>query len=490
MSVDPGLTAFAVTPVPRSSAASARTKPVTPAFAAQYAASIGSPRVAAAEATARNRPLRGAGRRSSAGTCRPGEVQHAAEVDVEHRRLLVGRELPGRHAAGDNPGRGDRPRRARPSAPRRRDHRAPARRVTDVGHVARRTSAPRRPDDLVELGPAAASAVRESPGRRRPRSTATTRQPSAASAATVAAPMPRAAPVTSATRPAGLVAATALTGSAVIGAAGSAEPVRRPSRPGRRARPRAVEQRRALGGGRAGRVAEHAVRADRARRRALEEPACSSASGRFAGLGRDPVRTARGVERQHQRGLGPAGVGVAAPVAASTRSTSRRTRRASRCAARATASALPAVRGHEQDAGEASVAERPSSTSTQLERVLADRQRAGKVLVLAAGPVGQRRRGHARPVRGREPLAERGREIACRWTAAGAGRAARSSRPGPPGPARPGRSPVRPRRRVDPRPRSSPPNRRSAPVSRRSPPVTARRRRLSRPAERRPKPAG
>ena len=33
------------------------------------------------------------------------------------------------------------------------------------------------------------------------RSTATTRQPSAASAATVAAPMPRAAPVTSATRP-------------------------------------------------------------------------------------------------------------------------------------------------------------------------------------------------------------------------------------------------------------------------------------------------
>jgi hypothetical protein len=33
--VDPGLTAFAVTPVPASSAASARTNPVTPALAAQ-----------------------------------------------------------------------------------------------------------------------------------------------------------------------------------------------------------------------------------------------------------------------------------------------------------------------------------------------------------------------------------------------------------------------------------------------------------------------
>ena len=41
--------------------------PVTPAFAAQYAASIGSPRVAAAEATATKRPARGSGRRSSAG---------------------------------------------------------------------------------------------------------------------------------------------------------------------------------------------------------------------------------------------------------------------------------------------------------------------------------------------------------------------------------------------------------------------------------------
>ena len=35
VAVDPGLTALAVTPVPRSSAASERTSPVTPAFAAQ-----------------------------------------------------------------------------------------------------------------------------------------------------------------------------------------------------------------------------------------------------------------------------------------------------------------------------------------------------------------------------------------------------------------------------------------------------------------------
>ncbi len=68
MAVEPGLTAFAVTPLSASSAASARISPVTPALAAQYVASIGSPRVAAADATARNRPDRGAGRRSSAGT--------------------------------------------------------------------------------------------------------------------------------------------------------------------------------------------------------------------------------------------------------------------------------------------------------------------------------------------------------------------------------------------------------------------------------------
>src|SRR6516225_8806530 len=47
VAVDPGLTAFAVTPVPPSSAASARMKPATAALDAQYAASIGRPRVAA-----------------------------------------------------------------------------------------------------------------------------------------------------------------------------------------------------------------------------------------------------------------------------------------------------------------------------------------------------------------------------------------------------------------------------------------------------------
>ena len=68
MRVEPGLTAFAVMPLSASSAASARTKPTTPAFAAQYAASIGNPRVAAAEATAMKRPSRGSGRRSITGT--------------------------------------------------------------------------------------------------------------------------------------------------------------------------------------------------------------------------------------------------------------------------------------------------------------------------------------------------------------------------------------------------------------------------------------
>jgi hypothetical protein len=74
VAVEPGLTAFAVTPVRPSSAARARMKPATPALAAQYAASIGRPRVAAAEATARNRPWRGSGRRSSAGTATRARV--------------------------------------------------------------------------------------------------------------------------------------------------------------------------------------------------------------------------------------------------------------------------------------------------------------------------------------------------------------------------------------------------------------------------------
>ena len=74
VAVDPGLTAFAVTPVPPSSTARARTKPVTPALAAPYAASMGMPRVAAAEATARKRPCRGSGRRSMAGTATRARV--------------------------------------------------------------------------------------------------------------------------------------------------------------------------------------------------------------------------------------------------------------------------------------------------------------------------------------------------------------------------------------------------------------------------------
>ena len=74
VAVDPGLTAFAVTPVPPSSTARARTKPVTPALAAPYAASMGIPRVAAAEATARKRPCRGSGRRSMAGTATRARV--------------------------------------------------------------------------------------------------------------------------------------------------------------------------------------------------------------------------------------------------------------------------------------------------------------------------------------------------------------------------------------------------------------------------------
>ena len=106
VSVEPGLTALAVTPVAPSSAASARISPATPALAAQYAASIGSPRVAAADATARNRPERGSGRRSSAGNGGAGQAEHPAQVGVEHRALLAARHLPERHAAGDHPGDG------------------------------------------------------------------------------------------------------------------------------------------------------------------------------------------------------------------------------------------------------------------------------------------------------------------------------------------------------------------------------------------------
>ena len=132
----------------------------------------------------------------------PGQGQHAAEVDVEHGLLLLGRKLPGRDSAGDD-ARG-RDRRVQPApAILGQPHGGGDGRVTGVGLCG---------DDGRMAGLRAGRPRPRGPGRRAiparygragssaHRSTATTRHPPAARAVTVAAPMPRAAPVTSATR--------------------------------------------------------------------------------------------------------------------------------------------------------------------------------------------------------------------------------------------------------------------------------------------------
>src|SRR5690349_1044549 len=199
-------------PVPPSSAASARTNPVTPALAAQYAASIGRPRVAAAEATAMNRPRRGSGRSSRAGTATRARFSTPPRSTSSTACSCPG----GTCQAGTPPAMTP----AAAIAASRPPQRSPASRTAAASASGSRTSASTA---ATAAGSGAAAATRSSSARvpsrygsagsSVPRSTATTRHPFAASAATVAAPMPRAAPGTSATRP---VTATDKSGSPLL----------------------------------------------------------------------------------------------------------------------------------------------------------------------------------------------------------------------------------------------------------------------------------
>ncbi len=207
VAVDPGLTAFAVTPVPPSSTARARTKPVTPALAAPYAASKGIPRVAAAEATARKRPCRGSGRRSMAGTVTRARVSTPPRLMSSTARCCSS----GSCQAGTPPAMTPAAATAASSPPQRSSAsltalaRASGSRVSACAAMTAASPAPASPATLQASATTRSSSPRDPSAYGRAvssphRSTATTRHPPAARAATVAAPIPRAAPVTSATR--------------------------------------------------------------------------------------------------------------------------------------------------------------------------------------------------------------------------------------------------------------------------------------------------
>jgi hypothetical protein len=214
VSVEPGLTAFTVMPAPPSSTARARTKPVTPALAAQYAASIGSPRPAAAEATARNRPRRGSGRRSRAGTATRARVSTPPRSMSSTARSCSG----GSCQAGLPPAMTPAAATAASRPPQRLSASSTAAASASGSLVSARAATARPPDAATTRSRSAAEpSGYGTAGSSAHRSAATTCQPPAVSAATVAAPMPRAAPVTSATR--GLPGERAAVTGAVRGAA-------------------------------------------------------------------------------------------------------------------------------------------------------------------------------------------------------------------------------------------------------------------------------
>jgi len=158
---------------------------------------MGRPRVAAAEATDRKRPRRGSGRRSRAGTATRARVSTPPRSMSSTARSRSAGTCQAGTPPAITPARRDRRVQAAPALLGQPDRRRQRVRVPGVGFGRDRLAAGRR-DDRVELGPGA-QAIRQG-GSSAHRSVATTRQPAAASAATVAAPMPRAAPVTIATR--------------------------------------------------------------------------------------------------------------------------------------------------------------------------------------------------------------------------------------------------------------------------------------------------
>ena len=265
---------------------------------------------------------------------------------------------------------------------------------------------------------------------------ASTDQPAWARASTVAAPIPRPAPVTSATAARSCAGAPPADASRRLHVADSGRAASASSR----ARPSSA-------------VAP--VGSPRmpvsltARTPALRS--CGQVS-RAAGCPRAPPGPcAPGrVQVQHHRRLRAARMRVAVPArleqqhVAGTPARSRRP--PGPPAARSRRARTPAPGGRS-----VSAADRPSSSSEQFQCAQADGQRAGEARVLAAGPVADRR-GDQHVRRGPRPAGRTAPpRCRCRWTAAGAGRAARWTRPARPARRRPrpaGRSPARTGRRA------------------------------------------
>ena len=134
VSVEPGLTALAVTPVGPSSTASARIRPGDAGLGCavggehRQAAGRGRRRDGQEPAAARARPPQ------QRGHCGPGQVQHAAEVDVEYGRFLHRSALP---TAGRPPAMTP----AQAIAASRPPHRGSAAATASASAAASRTSA-------------------------------------------------------------------------------------------------------------------------------------------------------------------------------------------------------------------------------------------------------------------------------------------------------------------------------------------------------------
>lgn len=226
--VEPGQIAFAVTPVPARSAASARTYPTIAALAAEYAASRGMARSAAAEATATNRPVPASiiGGTHTSARCRtpyrlPRSMSSNASSGISHARSP--RITPATAIAAP----GERPDNVARSVSRTE--------LSPVSATSESTSgAPAsRHDSTTDARSAGSGIGYDTGGCGAQASTSTSDQPWQARPRAVSAPMPRAAPVTTARRS----ATTPPVPSRARPSAGpAARPPRRPTlRPGRRA---------------------------------------------------------------------------------------------------------------------------------------------------------------------------------------------------------------------------------------------------------------
>ncbi len=107
MSVDPGLTELAVTPVPRRLGGQASDQADHAGFGCAVHGQHGHAPGGGGRGHGQEPPIARRGSAQEGGDPGSGGHQHPAEIDVEHRLLLVLGHLPLGHPAGDDAGRGD-----------------------------------------------------------------------------------------------------------------------------------------------------------------------------------------------------------------------------------------------------------------------------------------------------------------------------------------------------------------------------------------------